>query len=374
MVVHGGNDSLRPTRLLARLDVDAATWTDLKPSLEGGEAPTARSGHCGLMLGTRLLLWGGFGSRGFLDDLHAFDTAPDALIEVRIEPGDGTHCDVHRVQVVFHGLQPPPLHMQWYRRRRTCPREATLPNVPGPWERVLGANAMAYLPNADDIGQVMGCCVLPCKGHNPLGPSYMAVSSTAVTVDPELGELVRGLVTNTFAEFDVRLLGANGTGAPHTLQFSRDKVALRQGGREGPVLLREGYRTDFKVLLSGARMNTLVLQLGEGEALPLAVDAVHERDLIALVARSFWALAVKGRTTAAGGGGRGGGESQRGGEIYAQTGRGGGEGGSGEGEGSTGEGGRGGRVRGGGRETPTVPWTTNPPTSKLLRDYNYSDP
>ena len=59
------------------------------------------------------------------------------------------------------------------------------------------------------------------------------------------------------------------------------------------MLLREAYRTDFKVVLSAARMNTLVVQLGEGEALPLAVDAIHERDLIALVARSFWALAVK---------------------------------------------------------------------------------
>ena len=114
-----------------------------------------------------------------------------------------------------------------------------------------------------------------------------------LTIDPEFGEVVRGLVMNAYAEFDVRLLGANGAGAPHTLQFNKDKITLRRGGREGAVLLREAYRTDFKVVLSAARMNTLVVQLGEGEAMPLAVDAIHERDLIALVARSFWALAVK---------------------------------------------------------------------------------
>ena len=115
----------------------------------------------------------------------------------------------------------------------------------------------------------------------------------ALAIDPEFGEVVRGLVMNAYAEFDVRLLGANGAGEPHTLQFNKDKITLRRGGREGAVLLREAYRTDFKVVLSAARMNTLVVQLGEGEALPLAVDAIHERDLIALVARSFWALAVK---------------------------------------------------------------------------------
>lgn len=82
------------------------------------------------------------------------------------------------------------------------------------------------------------------------------------------------------------------------------------------------------------------VQLGEGEALPLAVDATHERDLIALVARSFWALAVKARTV----GGVGG------------VGRVGGGGGGGA---------------GGNKVMPTPHWSSNPPTSKLLREYNY---
>ena len=31
MLVQGGDDSVRPTRLLARLDVDSATWADVEP-------------------------------------------------------------------------------------------------------------------------------------------------------------------------------------------------------------------------------------------------------------------------------------------------------------------------------------------------------
>ena len=338
MVVQGGNDSMRPTRLLARLDVDSPTWADIIPV--AGETPTSRSGHCGVILGTRVLLFGGFSRNGFLNDLHAFDTAPTGLETVKVDPGEGTHNSIHKVQVVFHGSSPPPLTVQWYRRRRVMPGTAgTATPVPGLWERISGANAMAYLPTADDIGQIIGCCVLPCKGSTPLGPSYMAASPLGpLAIDPEFGEVVKGLVMNTFAEFDVRLLGPTGAGYPHTLQFSLDKITLRRGGREGPILLRDSYRSDFKVVLSSARMNTLVVQLSEGEALPLAVDAVNERDLVALVARSFWALAIKGR--AAEGGTGGGVEQTRGG------------------------------ARGRNKVMP-APQLNKAPTSKLLRDYNY---
>ena len=39
----------------------------------------ARSGHSAVILGTRVMLFGGFTRAGFLNDLHAFDTAPAAL-------------------------------------------------------------------------------------------------------------------------------------------------------------------------------------------------------------------------------------------------------------------------------------------------------
>jgi hypothetical protein len=35
----------------------------------------------------------------------------------------------------------------------------------------MGANGMAYLPNADDIGQVLGCAVLPCKAGGGVTPT-----------------------------------------------------------------------------------------------------------------------------------------------------------------------------------------------------------
>jgi hypothetical protein len=34
--------------------------------------------------------------------------------------------------VVFHGAQPPPLNVQWYRRRRAA-APGMSPKVPGPW-------------------------------------------------------------------------------------------------------------------------------------------------------------------------------------------------------------------------------------------------
>jgi hypothetical protein len=63
-----------------------------------GETPTSRSGHCAVMLGTRMLLFGGFSRDGFLNDLHAFDTAPGGLAAVKVKPGEGTHSSIHRAQ------------------------------------------------------------------------------------------------------------------------------------------------------------------------------------------------------------------------------------------------------------------------------------
>ena len=43
------------------------------------------------------------------------------------------------------------------------------------------------------VGQILGVCVLPCKGSTPLGPSYMAASPLGpLAIDPEFGEVVRG--------------------------------------------------------------------------------------------------------------------------------------------------------------------------------------
>ncbi len=53
------------------------------------------------------------------------------------------------------------------------------------------------------------------------------------------------------------------------------------------------YQTSFRVILSHQNPHTFVLQVHQGLSLPFAVQHIMERDLLALTARSFWALALK---------------------------------------------------------------------------------
>ena len=71
------------------------------------------------------------------------------------------------------------------------------------------------------------------------------------------------------------------------LHVGRDGIRLL---KNSAVHLKDVYRDEFRVILSASKRNTFVLHVREGASLPLAASHAYERDLLALVARAFWAL------------------------------------------------------------------------------------
>jgi len=146
------------------------------------------------------------------------------------------------------------------------------------------------MPTADDINAKVGVSCMPCKGKVPLGPSYFGFTQQ-IEVDPELGALVKSLVNQDKAKFSVSLLTAEkGVAAKMYLVFTSTFFELRTKTKTS---FKEAYQTSFRVILSTRNPYTFVLQVHQGLSLPFGVDHLMERDLVALVARSFWALALK---------------------------------------------------------------------------------
>lgn len=229
------------------------------------------------------------------------------------------------------------------------------------------------------------CC--PPPPDQAVGMAFFA-STKVVKIDPELSMLVKHLISNSYAEFTIRLLSAQvrfgrlpamsgqllcslpsraellapspalpspcllahcltgdgdaaqGASRPLTLVLTATAVKIKL---EGETQIKDGYNSSFKVILSNNRLNTFVLQLSEvcaeqpggcpgtGEGgepgtrraadygrlatkgrevphqivcrltipvavqetvLPMAVEHIYERDLVALTARGFWAIAM----------------------------------------------------------------------------------
>lgn len=147
------------------------------------------------------------------------------------------------------------------------------------------------MPTADDINASIGVSCMPCDSNSvPLGPSHFAFTQQ-IEVDPEMGGLVKALVSQDKAKFSVNLLSAENVVAKMYLIFTSSSFELRTKSKTS---FKEEYQTSFRVILSSQNPYTFVLQVHQGLSLPFAVQHIMERDLLALVARSYWALALKG--------------------------------------------------------------------------------
>ncbi|KAK3261378.1 hypothetical protein CYMTET_29711, partial [Cymbomonas tetramitiformis] len=273
MYLFGGTDGRRTFNDLYRLDCQTLMWDEIELPNRGLHA---RSGQASGLTGVRWFIHGGWCTRGFSSDLHALDTVKVAEMQVQLKGGPYSSADF-TVKVTFAKEgKPPPISVQWYRAK------------PGePFEKIAGANELVYNPNADDIKCQLGVACMPCRGNRPLGVSYFRVTRP-VEVDPKLGQLVHELITNTYAEFRVKLLKTDVTDfSYYTLLLGLDFIKLKEKSR---TRLKDTYRKEFKIILSKTQPNTFVMSLHEGTNLPMAVEHTYERDLVALVARGFWAM------------------------------------------------------------------------------------
>eukprot|EP00899_Mesostigma_viride_P019030 jgi/Mesvir1/27128/Mv20802-RA.1 len=283
LLLFGGFDGTRAVADLYCLDTGTRAWERLATP---AGAPVSRSGHAAALMGSRVLVAGGWSeAAGFMADVHALDTVAPYIIDMSIAGGP-YNSSLFRISLTLSKGSSPvlspsvPLRVQWYRSKSGAP-----------FVRIPGARGMAYLPNADDINARVGASCIPCApdGVTPLGPTFFA-ATRPLLLDPELGKIVKGLLGNAFAEFEVRLLEEGGRpGKALKLMLSRDTVKLKEGST---THVKDGYNDQFKVILSSRNPHNFVLHVAEGVSVPLAVTHMWERDLLALAARGFWALVI----------------------------------------------------------------------------------
>ena len=275
---HNGHRALSDIYVL-----DLATWAWRERKVPTGH-PLARSGHTVTLAGeARFLICGGFSRTGFINDVHALDVCPRHVRRLAVEGGPHSSA-VRKAAVEFSGAagRALPLAVQWFRSKNG-----------GPFLRVPGATGMAYAPTADDIHARLGVACLPCRGTSPLGPSLFA-AAPEVTMDPELGNLVKRIIGKGVAEFAVEILERDGGSAPMALLFDHGSVSVKDAKKV--LRLKQPYHRQFKIILSQRVPTNFVLQVDQTASIPFAAPQPQERDLIALVGRGLWALDISRRT------------------------------------------------------------------------------
>ena len=278
VLLFGGYNGEKHLSDMYILDTNSMQWE--QKSLPLGH-PLGRSAHQLSLVGdTRIYMTFGWSPHGVLCDIHGLDTRSQLLKKISVTGGpySSTLC---QLSVDFAKEEKSaPISIQWHRSKNGKPY------VP-----IEGAITSVYMPTADDINASIGVSCMPCDSNSvPLGPSHFAFTQQ-IEVDPEMGGLVKALVSQDKAKFSVNLLSAENVVAKMYLIFTSSSFELRTKSKTS---FKEEYQTSFRVILSSQNPYTFVLQVHQGLSLPFAVQHIMERDLLALVARSYWALALKG--------------------------------------------------------------------------------
>ncbi|QDZ23299.1 hypothetical protein HOP50_10g58370 [Chloropicon primus] len=277
ILLFGGYNGDKHLSDMYMLDTDSMQWE--QKSLPLGH-PLGRSAHqMSLVGGTRVYMTFGWSPHGVLCDIHALDTRAQVLKKISVTGGpySSTLCQLS-VEFTKEKEKSAPISIRWHRSKNGKPY------VP-----IEGAVTSVYMPTADDVNASIGVSCMPCERTVPLGPSYFAFTQQ-IEVDPEMGGLVKSLVGQDKAKFSVNLLSAENVVAKMYLIFTSSSFELRTKSKTS---FKEEYQTSFRVILSSQNPYTFVLQVHQGLSLPFAVQHIMERDLLALVARSYWALALK---------------------------------------------------------------------------------
>lgn len=298
MLIFGGYNGEKHLSDMFVLDTEAMSWE--QKTLPLGH-PLGRSAHALSLVGEeRVYMTFGWSPHGVLCDVHALDTREGCglkKVTVTGGPYTSTLCQLtaefsekkkkeNTNRVDAHGShggsKSSPISIQWFRSKNGKP-----------FAPIEGATTSVYMPTADDVNARLGVSCLPCDPvdlRTPLGPSHFAMTQDIIEVDPELGGLVKSFVGQDKAKFSVNLLSVENVVAKMYLIFTSTCFELRTKAKTS---FKEEYQTSFRVILSAQNPYTFVLQVHQGLSLPFAVQHIMERDLLALTARSFWALALK---------------------------------------------------------------------------------
>ena len=282
LALFGGHDGDTQLNDFCTYDLDEKKWEGHTPA---SKPPVARSGHAMARMGRyRVVICGGWSAGGFDARVYALDLREPVVQKFWLK-GKEQSGSTLRITLKFcrYTSRPtPPVTVQWFRSK-----------AGGPYERVPGGRDVQRLLTADDARAVVRAVCLPLGDEGlPTGEVWCASTPKEVQLPPRLVTLVRNHVYCGQGEFDVEVLGAEGTrgtARPCTLALTHDAVALRDG--DGGVILEERYRRAFQVILSETFPDHLVLKLSDEASVPLRA-AEGQRDLLALTARGLWVLSL----------------------------------------------------------------------------------
>ena len=314
MLVVGGFDGKRPLNDAWRLDTRSWLWERIETAATEAIPMAPRSGHAGALVGARFLQLCGWSPAekanfGALPDVHAVDLTEEALACARLgilgegaladggvaralADGEGVH-NAAEMEVLLRGGRGGGCERQcqWFRAKpggRAGGRQ-------GVWEIIPAAAGERYRLSADDVGYRVGCSVGLADGQGQLlGLSYFACTASAVAVAPATLEAVQAaLKAGESPPLAVSLILQTGdVRAGLSLTLSKSGVRLRQGV-SGNTLLKDRWRDESGVALSGTRADALSLEVKAGVSLPLVVER-GKRDECAMLVRAFWAMAMNG--------------------------------------------------------------------------------
>lgn len=81
LIVFGGIDgTYKPINSLGKYDIANNKWISVNPS----NAPAARGGHSAVVLGTKMIVFGGQGASSFYNDLYQYDIQKDTWTNMKV--------------------------------------------------------------------------------------------------------------------------------------------------------------------------------------------------------------------------------------------------------------------------------------------------
>ena len=299
--------------------------------------PPARTGHAVGVVGLRMYVHGGYDADGNMSgDLIALDTAilPSPNVVLRGEALDEYEAmemprpteDSDELAIMRERMdgrctdRPASSCSSSSSRRRPLPKlslslrhafQFFISREGAPFVAIKTARDLRqFRPNIDDMGAVIGVSCSVLCGNDPVGVVSPFVQSAELKPDPFLLATCRMLLVRqeaTFTNLSLRRFAApmksdavrslakeegkeeqeeeEAPGA--TLRLSRTHVRVKVGD---DVLLKEPYHPSFAMLVKRPENTDVLMQLNEQTRYIIRSRTVQERDLIVLVARSFFAL------------------------------------------------------------------------------------
>ena len=155
----------------------------------------------------------------------------------------------------------------------------------------LAKDISVFRPTIDDMKCVIGVSCSLLLGNDPIGPVTFIQSEGEVTPDPMMRATAKMLIIRQEADFtraSIRLSnGREEKGV--TIRLARTYIRIKV---DDEVRVKEPYHVCFAVCIR-PEPNELILQIKEDLRFHVVLRTMQDRDLMTLVARSFWTLEMQ---------------------------------------------------------------------------------